>query len=385
MMRGALSRVLLLFVSSVLTLLVAEGLVRWLDLGPEIQPVYRENFQLSAHPGLRYELKPGSRDREHRINSEGMRGPEVLRFKPPGTFRIAVIGDSIAFGYEVDANRTFAALIERVLNRDLADSDRRFEVINFGVPGYGIDQAVKTLEKRVLDFEPDLVIYAYCLNDAQSYSLEFENLLARTTHAERGYLEDLATRQLRLYALIRYALQSVQIEGRLYGETQHWHRDDPQFKAIETGDYRSYYADLYRDPDSRQRVSKGFDELGEISARHDLPILVVVFPVFIQLPNYALAETHRELALMLARRSLASVDLTEIYRIEQAIGDDKLHRDPLHPSAQGHRVAAYAILYELLENAWLGEMGGAGFESLRMKRKGSREFLDRLGAAMGGV
>jgi len=69
---------------------------------------------------------------------------------------------------------------DRYLNRDLANTGVDYEVLNFGVSGYGVAQAVETLRSRALQLDPDIVVYAYCLNDAQAYSLEMANLIALT-------------------------------------------------------------------------------------------------------------------------------------------------------------------------------------------------------------
>ncbi len=44
-----------------------------------------------------------------RINALGNRGPEMTLEKPPDTVRLAFVGDSITFGYYVDDEATYAA------------------------------------------------------------------------------------------------------------------------------------------------------------------------------------------------------------------------------------------------------------------------------------
>ncbi|HEB53493.1 MAG TPA: hypothetical protein ENI87_09590, partial [bacterium] len=47
-----------------------------------------------------------------RTNSLGLRGPDVAVPKPPGTFRIVMLGDSVTFGWGVDDEVTFARRLE---------------------------------------------------------------------------------------------------------------------------------------------------------------------------------------------------------------------------------------------------------------------------------
>ena len=66
--------------------------------------INRATVRRSDDPRLRFELRPGGVARaevEYRVNELGLRGPETTREKPPGVRRIALLGDSIAFGYWV--------------------------------------------------------------------------------------------------------------------------------------------------------------------------------------------------------------------------------------------------------------------------------------------
>ena len=91
------------------------------------------------------------------INSDGLRGPETSLRPPPGTYRIALLGDSFIEAFEVPYDST----VGQVLARDLArQRGTPVEVLNFGVGGYGTTQELLTLQHRVWKYRPDLVLLA---------------------------------------------------------------------------------------------------------------------------------------------------------------------------------------------------------------------------------
>jgi hypothetical protein len=110
-----------------------------------------------------------------RINSMGMRDREHSVEKPPGVYRIAVLGDSYAEAKQVPLEATFWAVAERALADCPARGGRTIEVLNFGVAGYGTTQELLTLEHRALRFQPDLVLLAFLTgNDVRNNSIELQ-------------------------------------------------------------------------------------------------------------------------------------------------------------------------------------------------------------------
>ena len=90
------------------------------------------------------------------VNALGMRDRERTREKPPGTYRIAVLGPSHVMGSGVADDATISAALERRLNEG-ASGGVRYEVLNFGVAAYSLTKQLAQLRDRVLSFEPDAV------------------------------------------------------------------------------------------------------------------------------------------------------------------------------------------------------------------------------------
>ena len=113
--------------------------------------------KFSANKLLVYELIPEIYD----INKSGFRDREFTKVKPLGTYRIAIVGDSVTFGLGVESPEAYPKQLESLfLNKNTP-----VEVLNFGVYGYNAVQIVEQVKSIVLDYHPDLIIYGMCPND----------------------------------------------------------------------------------------------------------------------------------------------------------------------------------------------------------------------------
>jgi D-alanyl-lipoteichoic acid acyltransferase DltB (MBOAT superfamily) len=93
------------------------------------------------------------------INRWGMRDQDYELQPPPGGWRMAVLGPSNVMGWGVGDGHTFEALLERRLNEEKAGKPfAKYEILNFGVPGYNPPQQLVGLE-RALAFKPGVVLY----------------------------------------------------------------------------------------------------------------------------------------------------------------------------------------------------------------------------------
>lgn len=108
-------------------------------------------------------------------NSAGFRDREHAIEKPPGTLRIAVLGDSFAEALQVEARDAFWAVLERELSACNTLDGRTVEVFNFGVSGFGTTQELQLLRHHVWRYDPDIVLLAFLPgNDVRNNSRELE-------------------------------------------------------------------------------------------------------------------------------------------------------------------------------------------------------------------
>lgn len=89
-------------------------------------------------------------------NSFGMRWREVSLAKPHGKQRIAFLGDSFAFGcWASRVENSFVGVVDRTLDPS------RYEVLDFGVGGYGLDDMELQWKELVDSFSPDYVVVTF--------------------------------------------------------------------------------------------------------------------------------------------------------------------------------------------------------------------------------
>jgi len=115
---------------------------------------------------LHYELNPSSHTKfvnadggtfAVNIDALGARLPTHAPAKPSGVFRILAFGGSTLFGANVNDEETMAAAMERHLNESAANSNRHFELWNFGTSAYNLAQAAHLARKHLADLDPDLL------------------------------------------------------------------------------------------------------------------------------------------------------------------------------------------------------------------------------------
>lgn len=97
-------------------------------------------------------------------NSWGFREREFELEKPRGLYRIAVVGDSLAFGQGIAEEERFSNVLQTKLN---GRSGRSYQVLNFALPGAETTDELGFLTRAVLDSKPDYILLQWYINDVQ--------------------------------------------------------------------------------------------------------------------------------------------------------------------------------------------------------------------------
>ena len=319
-------------VSMLLALLTLEAGVRLLglDTGGPLRRFHETPFHTvrSAIPRVRWELMPSqtwetiypSNERgyfdadngvAYRTNDAGYRGDHFAAERARGVRRVALLGDSFAFGLGVKENDTLARHLATLLGQEAACPT---EVLNFAVPGYGTDQEEALLRRRVLRYTPDVAVVWYFLND-----VEIEGTLGFLGGDKpRGFFP-LARR---VSALARLVASRLDAHLSLLA-------------LVHT------YRDAYRPADPHwQVVEAAFARLGRTARLRGVKIAVFVHPILFRLgPSYPFAAIHRQVIEAAQHAGLEAYDLADAFAGKRA-EDLWVHRSDQHPNEIAHSLAA---------------------------------------------
>jgi len=315
MQKNTLLSLSLTIITLFLALVAAEMYLRFFDPVDYRQPpqqlpnnVWRELLHRSSSvPGLAYELRPNRMKYAHGApivtNSFGMRDEEPQPKNNTSLIRIAVLGDSFTFGFGVSGEDTYPNILERFLNRGA--KGRKFEVLNFGVGGYSTRDEALVFKHKAVDWDLDLVIIGYVLNDPEIDPIQ-------PLHSY--YQETELWQYSSLLRLVAKFINSQDI--RAYGE----------------GNYTKYLHAT--DGKKWQSVVAALKDISSVAAEKDIPVLLTIFPIIQDRPwsDYPYQELHKQIAGTANENGIYVVDLYEKYSRYPA---KKLRVSDGHPNRGG--------------------------------------------------
>lgn len=273
-----------------------------------------------------FEIRPHATEE---INSHGMRMREIPEAKPAGTFRILVLGDSIAYGIGVSIEETFSFVLEKQLRERYPE--RSIEVLNAGVISYNTEQELDWLNERGMKFGPDAVVVAHCPNDVHATPIVF-----REGDHLRYFRAGEARDQVSPFLVEHSAFYRVILMMREVA------------RARDRGRYRPN-ADLKFNllSDSESQFGSLAELIGTARSK-DLPIIVCSFP-YLKVPFDQYLpddwEAYRGLLKAVTELKVPFVDLFAAWRdtSHKAWLRPEAPNDFVHPNAKGHADAAQRL------------------------------------------
>lgn len=162
------TKLLLVIFSIFFVLVLFEIILRFIR--PEYQysagaKVVLNQFRIRENPRNTkyYRIRPDS-NKKHLVihNSLGFRQHrEFTKKKPKDVIRIGFFGDSYTENLRIESQYSFTEPLDYLLNK----TGKKYEIMNFGVDGYGTDQIFFQYLQNGVGLDLDIVFYIYCNND----------------------------------------------------------------------------------------------------------------------------------------------------------------------------------------------------------------------------
>jgi hypothetical protein len=136
-----------------------------LALSEGLLPPERERLHMRFDPDLGWSSVPDTRlenfygpGRNLTINGQGVRATRTYAAKvPAGKLRTLCAGDAYTLGTGVSDDTTWCAQLEQ--------REPRFETVNLGQGGYGLDQSYLRVRRDGVQFDFDLLLFAFVRDD----------------------------------------------------------------------------------------------------------------------------------------------------------------------------------------------------------------------------
>ncbi len=330
----------------------------------------RENPQGTGSYRLRRDLDVtthiGSRTVTITTNTYGMPQGPVTRESPQGRTRIAFLGDSFTFGlWATDSTRSFVGVVAERLGT------QRFEVLNFGVTGYGLDDMALLLREEAAAFAPRFIVVTfYAGNDFADTHLGLEKMALKggtVRFDEENLKRKIPAEHRRHVGRVESGRQFLRQRFATYHVIAGLKRvlffdveDLFQDSLAPSAEFLSYtfwsqmpYPPVARE--ARDASLRSLDEIHGLAEGLDAQLLVVAVPYLDQVyvrapsgPGYDAARPQRFVEEWAESRGVSYLDLLPPLREQAAEKREELYvRGEIHFNDAGHAVVG-EWLYEWL-------------------------------------
>jgi len=303
--------------------------------------------------------RPGARSTDglYTIHAGGWRGTrDYAEARPAGVTRLAAFGESFTFGHEVADAESWEAQLEAL--------DSRLELPNFGVGGYGTDQALLLAERELPRLHADVVLVGLLLENIGRNVTRYRPLWAPNSNSPlakpRFVLRDgelvLVPLPFRTRAEFLAAVESGAVLA-LLGEHEYWRGDELPVWLSWSACARLW---LGRQAYDRRRLDRLWSEPGEpfdvtlallqrfrtlARAQGARDALVLIFPAQPDLERLAYERQKYWSRLLdeLERRGLPYLDLADALSAEAEVHGVQSLYHVSHLSSAANTVVARAL------------------------------------------
>jgi hypothetical protein len=253
----------------------------------------------------------------YHINQWGYRGADFAQAKPPGVYRIVILGDSFTFGEGTPESAIYAARLDAALRERTIDG-RRIEVVNLGMPAEDSGTELLTYGEFARTLAPDRVVLQWHTNDFPATSVQKDHLRLIGMQYREMFANAAEYRWSRL-------LSALYVRSRM--------------GAISRDLVKTTSAEL-------EAGRASFDDIGRLRQRalaDGAAFTLLIFPELVRFTDYPYAAIVNSLRRYCAEEKIAFVDLLPLLARHRD-ADLWVHETDHHPNPVAHAIAADALL-----------------------------------------
>lgn len=360
---------------------------------------------LKYSSALGWTIKRNGRVDKYESNSQGIRASRDYPLIPPeGIVRISSFGDSFTHCDDVSNKNTWQARME--------EADGVLEVLNFGVPAYGLDQAFLRYHQEGIRYNPHIVFIGFMSENINRHVNVFRPFYLPSPYwpltKPRFTVKDdklfLLKNPMREPSRYYDLLDRPEVALPRLGENDYHFSSPSRYKEgafdflpsvrlikiataayMQSGNEESAIIvdGRYNEDSEAYKVTvKIFDEFVELAMKNNTLPIIVLFPNHEDIVRYHEENTNIYGALEehFAGKEYRYIDLMRAFDTQDGEGEIEDHlaplflwhpffRKPVHYSARGNRVVAEHIL-DYLQKEGLTEPGSIERELNMMKARG---------------
>jgi hypothetical protein len=279
----------------------------------------------------------------------------------PAEAEIVVLGDSLVFGYGVEDDAAWPAILDRALPR--------LQVINLGLIGASPQQYLRVYETFGRQLHPQLLLVGLFMGNDFSDAQLFDRWLKSGGDGNYMVWRDFDRGSANEFN-VRYLKQTFRRHSYVYNLLRHarsvyrdWRSSEPRLLQLADGSRLqlrpSYLASRVRaaDPDhpAFQLILQALKCIQEIAKASGSHVLFVFQPtkeeVYLPLLGEAAPDLGQPLRAALDRLDLDYLDLTPPFRQRARDGEQLFFEADGHPNQQGYRLIAHEVLAHLKQKA----------------------------------
>jgi hypothetical protein len=299
---------------------------------------------------------------EYKFDCAGYRSGKTCGPEPSGTYRIALIGSSIAMGGGVSVEKTFAATLPEQLSKK---TGKQVELYNYGI-AFGFPRNTALRFDQVLAAKPDLILWVVSSIDVKLVDFLYAEYSPTSIPTQTGVLASIKT-------AIKDKIGGNPLSATVKGLGSLQQRYKSQSKYIQSylalpngseGDWDSGPNALKAELNQewKERIRKFEIQAADIENRArvaGIPIVFVLVPTAAQAAMISLGEwpegfdpfkIGNELRSIVTNHGGVYVDILPDFR---DVPRPEQHYYPIngHPDADGHAIIAKFLTKELTSGA----------------------------------